>query len=196
MTHAKLEGGAIAQYPYTINDLKADYVGSSFPKNSLGGLMWPTDLETFNVVEVAASTPPTPSATQDVIELTPIQVNGVWTRQWSLRDWTQAEIEANTASRIAEAKSIIDAERDAAIASGVAYNGHTWHTDNTFLLELLGMILGYQAGMYTGTQSIRTRENTVEQLDVTAIMTLAGLVGAHRKATYATSWAAKDALYQ
>lgn len=88
----------------------------------------------------------------------------------------------------------INQTRDIDLVAGVTHNGKQYHTDDRFLTELLGMILGYQAGVYTGTQAIRTRDNEIVNLSAAQMVALAGAVGAHRRAVYAASWAAKDAL--
>ena len=92
------------------------------------------------------------------------------------------------------AKAEINIERDRRLAAGVPWNGETFHTDDRFLTELLGMVLGYSAGILTGKQNIRTHDNKIVQLGQVEIAALAGAVGEYRKAVYAWSWAAKDAL--
>lgn len=96
----------------------------------------------------------------------------------------------------ATALADIDQRRDDALRAGVVLNGTRYHSDDRFLAELLGMLMGYQAGVYapTDTQAIRTMDNTVVQLNAQQITGLASAVGAHRKAVYAASWAEKDAL--
>ena len=88
----------------------------------------------------------------------------------------------------------IDARRDAALAAGVDHNGIRWHADITFLSELTTIILGYTIGVRSGTTAIRTKQNTIEHLELPALVALAGAVGNHRAAAFALSWAAKDAL--
>lgn len=98
-------------------------------------------------------------------------------------------------SKAAERQRVlINRERDDSLVGGVTLNGKQYHTDDRFLTELLGMILGYQAGVYTGTQDIRTRDNEIVAMNAAQIIELASAVGAHRRAVYAASWAAKDAL--
>lgn len=91
-------------------------------------------------------------------------------------------------------KQDINAERDRRLVAGVTFNGETYHTDDRFLTELLGMVLGYSASILSGQQSIRTRDNKIMKLGQAEIAMLAGAVGEYRKAVYAWSWAAKDAL--
>lgn len=88
----------------------------------------------------------------------------------------------------------IEAERDATIAAGVLHFGTLYHADDTFLTEMLGRIMGYQAGVYSGSLPVRTKENTIVLLDQAQHVALAAAVGAHRQAAYSKSWADKDAL--
>lgn len=94
----------------------------------------------------------------------------------------------------ADLVAAIEAERDVTIAAGVVHEGTLYHADDTFLTEMLGRIMGYQAGVYSGSLPVRTKENTTVLLDQAQHVALAAAVGAHRQAAYATSWAAKDAL--
>lgn len=91
-------------------------------------------------------------------------------------------------------RAAIDAKRDAALAAGVVHAGARFYADDTFLTELLGRIMGYQAGVYSGSLPVRTKDGATIMLDQAQHVSLAAAVGAHRQATYAESWAAKDAL--
>lgn len=93
-----------------------------------------------------------------------------------------------------EQVAAIEAQRDATIAAGVVHDGTLYNADDTFLTEMLGRILGYQAGVYVGPLPVRTKQNTTVLLDQAQHVALAAAVGAHRQAAYATSWAEKDAL--
>lgn len=94
------------------------------------------------------------------------------------------------------ARATINAQRDAELVAGVVVDGKRYHSDDRFLMELLGMVMGYQAGVtpLNEKQAIRTMDNEVVQLGPADITALAAAVGGHRKAVYAASWAAKDAL--
>lgn len=94
----------------------------------------------------------------------------------------------------AQQVAAIEAERDATIAAGVLHFGTLYHADDTFLAEMLGRIMGYQAGVYSGPLPVRTKENTTVLLDQAQHVALAAAVGAHRQAAYSKSWADKDAL--
>ena len=113
--------------------------------------------------------------------------------EWDGVAWI-ATIPAPVVLTSAEQTSAIEAQRDAALAAGVDHNGIRWHTDITFLSELTTIILGYTIGVRSGTTAIRTKQNTIEHLELPALVALAGAVGNHRAAAFALSWAAKDAL--
>ncbi len=124
------------------------------------------------------------------------------TGEQAQRPYTQEELDAISASQPqpspeelrAQAVAEIEARRDAALRAGVVLNGVRYHTDDTFITELLGLLMGYQVGIYTGTQAIRTMDNTIVPLDAPQITAVAAAVGEHRKTVYAQSWAEKDAL--
>jgi hypothetical protein len=88
----------------------------------------------------------------------------------------------------------INADCDRALDAGVVLDGAPFHSDNTFLLELLALVMGYQLGLRSGTQPIRTRDNQIIEMDLDQLTTLAAAVGTYRQATYAACWAQKDAL--
>ena len=113
MTKAKLENGTPVQpYPYTLRDLHAEsaYAGTSWPKG-----VWPADsAETFNVVDVVETPAPVPTATQRVTKALPALIEGIWTQQWTVADWTAEEIAAHEARQAETAsKDAIDAEVEA-----------------------------------------------------------------------------------
>lgn len=108
----------------------------------------------------------------------------------------EVETHLNPPQTAEQRRGRIEADRDAALIAGVVVDAHRFHSDDRFLTELLGFIIGYQAGVYapTSTQTIRTMDNQNVQLGVEQIKNLAAAVGMHRKAVYAASWEAKDAL--
>jgi len=90
MTFLKADAsGAIAQYPYTLADLRADHPHTSFPLPPD-----PADLADFGVHPVAETAPPAVTLAQNVVELPPVQVDGVWTQQWGVVDAPPSEVAA------------------------------------------------------------------------------------------------------
>jgi len=88
----------------------------------------------------------------------------------------------------------INSETDRALEAGVRIDGIDYHSDSTFLIELLALIMGYQRGLRSGTQPIRTVDNRVMHLDEVQIVALASALSNRRQAIYADAWAEKDAL--
>lgn len=84
--------------------------------------------------------------------------------------------------------------RDRELIAGYAHNGHVFHSDDRFMAELTLIPKGYERGHLTGTSAIRTRDNVVLQMTQAEIESLLLLIGRHRQAIYAQSWAGKDAL--
>ena len=91
-------------------------------------------------------------------------------------------------------KTAINAVRDRQLVAGIEIDGARYHTDDTFLLELLALVTGYQLGLLSGTQAIRTLDNTIVQMEAVQITALAAAVGERRKMIYSESWAAKDSI--
>ena len=87
-----------------------------------------------------------------------------------------------------------NAWRDRELIAGCLHNGHVFHSDDRFIAELQLILKGYERGYITSTSAIRTRDNVVLQLAHTEIEGLLLLLGLHRQAIYAQSWAGKDAL--
>ncbi len=87
-----------------------------------------------------------------------------------------------------------NAWRDRELIAGYTHNGHVFHSDDRFTVELQLILKGYEREQLTGTSAIRTRYNAVLQMTHAEIEGLLLLIGLHRQAVYAQSWAEKDAL--
>lgn len=79
MTYALIVDGAVASYPYSFAQLRRDNPDVSFPRN-------PSDerLAELGVVKIADTPRPAADLTENVVEVTPVLVGGVWTQAWSL----------------------------------------------------------------------------------------------------------------
>lgn len=88
MLYAKIENGAVAQYPYSFHHLRKDNPNVSFPKTSMEDERIRAD---YGVVEVISVGVPT-SETHNVIEATPTEVNGNWTQTWDQTPKTAEEL--------------------------------------------------------------------------------------------------------
>lgn len=82
----KVTNGVPAKY--TLFQLRKENPQVSFPEN-------PADdtLAAYNVFPLVEVDPPTPSATEKLVEGTPTLINGKWTQTWNVVDAT-AEINA------------------------------------------------------------------------------------------------------
>ena len=108
---------------------------------------------------------------------------------WPTKSWLPNLDAAREAQRQAW-----NAWRDRELVAGYAHNGHVFHSDDRFMAELQLLLKGYERGHLTGTSAIRTRDNDTLQMTHAEIEGLLLLIGLHRQAIYAQSWAGKDAL--
>jgi hypothetical protein len=76
--HIKINQDTTKEYPYDKNKVRKDFPNVSFPT-----LLNNTTLAEFNVFEVIDVAPPSyDKYTESISEPDPIQINGIWTRQW------------------------------------------------------------------------------------------------------------------
>ena len=108
---------------------------------------------------------------------------------WPTKSWLPNLDAARDAQRQAW-----NAWRDRELIAGYTHNGHVFHSDDRFMAELQLILKGYERGHLTGTSAIRTRDNGTLQMAHAEVESLLLLIGPHRQAIYAQSWAGKDAL--
>jgi len=85
--------GQVETYPYSISQLQADNPSTSFPSP-----MPDERLADWNVVIVVpVDAPSYDPITQNLKELTPEEIDGVWTQVWEVTDATPEEIAQRTA---------------------------------------------------------------------------------------------------
>ena len=109
-------------------------------------------------------------------------------------DWTTKSWLPNLDAARESQRQAWNAWRDRELIAGYTHNGHVFHSDDRFMAELQLILKGYERGCLTGTSAIRTRDNGTLQLAHAEIESLLLLIGLHRQAIYAQSWAGKDAL--
>lgn len=85
--YAKLNEGAVAIYPYTLTQLRADNPLTSFTQSPSN-----EDLLPFNAVIVDPVTAPVVPYTQTVTEGTPELEEGAWRQTWVVTEATEEEI--------------------------------------------------------------------------------------------------------
>jgi hypothetical protein len=86
--YIKLKNGEIDKYPYSIADLMADNRDTSFPTELSDSL-----LAEFNVYKVIQTAKPVFDYTKNVIEETPVFIDGNWVQVFTVVDATPEEIQ-------------------------------------------------------------------------------------------------------
>jgi hypothetical protein len=99
---------------------------------------------------------------------------------------------------LAEKTTRIDAQRDAKLMLGVAWNTHIWRTDDVFQAQLTSLIAAFTNGIIPAGATVNVR--TMDAVPVSVAMTLAdlkalaGTVLQYVQGVYSQSWAEKDVL--
>lgn len=95
-------------------------------------------------------------------------------------------------------RALIDAQRDAKLMLGVAWNTHIWRTDDVFQAQLTSLIAAFTNGIIPAAATVNVR--TMDATPVSVAMTLAdlkalaGTVLQYVQGVYSQSWAEKDVL--
>ena len=97
--HALIVDGAVAQYPYTIGNLRRDNPSTSFPKQPTEELLAQWGMQPVTKVDR-----PSVDHTRNVNEETPALVDGTWTQVWVVSDATSEEISERNVQAAAEAR--------------------------------------------------------------------------------------------
>lgn len=82
----KINNNQVIKYPYSANDLYAEYPNTSFPLS-----LDTADLSDFGVYKVTPTQKPNVDYTQVVEEQSPELIDGVWTQVWFVRSATAEE---------------------------------------------------------------------------------------------------------
>lgn len=94
-TFVKIVNGKVGRYPYTIKDLRQEYLNTSFPQ-----VMSNEVLATFNVYPVTILPDPVFNArTQKLVPQPPALIDGVWTVDKNVVEKTQEEIDSEAEHR-------------------------------------------------------------------------------------------------
>ena len=112
--YAKIEDGAVVAYPYGIATLRRDNPQVSFPNE-----MPDERLKEYGVLPVADAPQPASDNAFDVVEVDPVLVAGVWTRQWKQNAASVATVKVREATKAIEAAKAT-AKADSFVASFIA----------------------------------------------------------------------------
>lgn len=103
MSFVKIENGSVVQYPYSYRQLLFDNPSTSFPET-----MPNERLAEWGVFPVLSVTVPQINYTQNVQELNPEQIDGIWTQKWEVTNASQEEKD----QRLADQWASVRAERN------------------------------------------------------------------------------------
>ena len=106
MALAKISGGTVVAYPYTLAQLRADFPATSFPEDVSA-----CDLTEFGAVHVIAASRPAGDPGQAVEEGAPALIEGQWRQTWATRAETPEELVAAKAAAAAEVDAAAEAAR-------------------------------------------------------------------------------------
>jgi hypothetical protein len=98
--YAKIIDGSVAQYPYSIADLKRDNPNTSFPSNPS-----PELLAEFGMVPVVVTGQPEHDYTKNCTEGLPQIVGNRWQQSWVVTDASPAEVAERTAKKASEVRA-------------------------------------------------------------------------------------------
>ena len=98
--HALIKNGAVAQYPYTIGNLRRDNHYTSFPKR-------PSDasLKLWGMEVVISVDRPVTGHTQNLTEGDPALIGGQWRQTWVITDATPEEVTERAARQADDARA-------------------------------------------------------------------------------------------
>jgi hypothetical protein len=108
--HALIVDGTVANYPYSIGNLRRDNPNTSFPKRPTEEL-----LKSWGMEVVAKVDRPNVDPTKNVTEKPPVLINGAWTQVWVISEASDAELSQRNdeaAARVREQRSRLLAESD------------------------------------------------------------------------------------
>jgi hypothetical protein len=91
----KTTNNAVTQYPYNVGQLRRDNPNTSFPKRPSDTL-----LAEWNVHRVTKTDRPAVDHTKNVVEGTPVLIDGTWTQVWETTDATTEEIAEREQARL------------------------------------------------------------------------------------------------
>lgn len=180
-------------YPFSLEEVR-----QAHPLVSFGTELAEEDLTELGYALVHDTERPTGDV---VIELPPLEVDGVWRRQWQARDFDESEISDRFAAVQADYFANFERVVDGILAVGMPYvvNGETIHVqlrekDKINLLALQGKNERLVAKGVTDRQQIfRPYENETLMLTPEEMVDLCDKALTTMEAIYIKVWAIKDA---
>ncbi|WP_416368573.1 hypothetical protein [Tritonibacter mobilis] len=191
---ALIQNGAVAQFPYSLAQMKQDNPNVGFPRN----VSLPFEGPNGTLVEVVQADMPTLAAGQKAVpDTSPSLANGEWVLGWTVQAMTSEEAQAEHEKMRAE----VNSERARRLVAGtsvtitghgpVALSGRDEDTRN-----LQGLAFAAQLRLADGNTAhqttFRDAENVDHVLTPAQVLEMWSLGSAWIEQVYAASWALKD----
>ncbi|MFA5567461.1 MAG: DUF4376 domain-containing protein [Trueperaceae bacterium] len=168
-THVRIENGEIAEYPYSLYQLRHQHPATAFPAQPS-----PPDLAAFGVFEVIDTPrPERDPITQDVVERTPVLDGDEWRRVWEVVAVPPEVAEQRLADAKAELRARINAERDAREEGGFDYLGERIDSGSRSVQRIGVAVTAAQTAMATGAPFAldwTCADNSVLTMDATEVV--------------------------
>lgn len=132
------ENNEIVKYPFTYNELRANFKNISFPEESS---LTNDILATFNVSIVKSTEIPTLSVFQDVKEVTPLFVDNQWTQTFSITEKDIEEKQSIKQNLQMNKWYEIQEQREKLRTTSVPVGDNLFHADDSSRIQYIGMKL-------------------------------------------------------
>ncbi|MCP3878341.1 MAG: DUF4376 domain-containing protein [Sulfitobacter sp.] len=140
---ALIKDGAVAQFPYSVAQMKRDNPDVGFPPDFAP----PFEAPNGTLVNVSQAEMPEAGIGQKIVgETTPTLVDSEWVLGWSVEDMTPDELSADVAAR----RRAVDAERDRRTNAGFTYLGHLFQSDQKSRENITGATTSAVAYLVSG----------------------------------------------
>jgi hypothetical protein len=166
MKYARIDQGAVADYPYSLQKLR-----DANPLVSFSDEPPLEDVEPFGVVPIAPSEQPEVLPGQRAIEAEPASIGGVWTQQWTV-EGDLAAVKAAALDRLAERRWIAE-------EAGTTVGGMPLATDRVTQGKLTAVYFKALSDPEFTIPNWKLGPGTFVTLDATAIVAAGDAMRAH-----------------
>ncbi len=144
MEYLKYKDGVVT-YPYPVNQLLTDNFFVSFPFDEEGNLVLSDeDLASYHTYRAVqpASFPTVDPWLEKLVEVNPVQINGVWTRQYVISQVSNQDLTEIKTSLINKVKQIRDHKTE---NGGFPVNGKWFHSNVFSRTQQVGLVISGQS---------------------------------------------------
>lgn len=175
MPYVLAPNGAVAQYPYSLGQLRRDHPDTSFSAEPA-----PESLAAFGVYPVAPAEPPAASAIERLVELEPVLTGDTWAQSWAVEPLPIEDARAV----VIEA---IRARRWQAEIAGTSVGGVPIRTDEKSQNKIAGAIALFEKNPGLASIDFEAQPNLWVELDGAAVTAIGVAVGMHIQACFSNA---------